>query len=105
MDHLPIDTAGLLQDLETLATYTEPGTEGWTRRAFSPAFVAGRAWLAEQMREAALEAAVDAAELFERNDTAWGPVLQVRFAGAIEGFEPRWAFQAGPTGQHEARWQ
>jgi hypothetical protein len=47
----------------------------------------------------------DAAELFERNDTAWGPVLQVRCAGAIDGFQPRWAFSAGPTGQHEARWQ
>jgi hypothetical protein len=47
----------------------------------------------------------DAAELFERNDTAWGPVLQVRCAGGIDGFEPRWAVSAGPTGQHEARWQ
>ena len=47
----------------------------------------------------------DPAELFERNQTAWGPVLQVRCAAAIDGFEPRWAFPAGPTGQHEARWQ
>jgi len=47
----------------------------------------------------------DAAELFERNDTAWGPVLQVRCAGGIDGFQPRWAFPAGPTGQHQARWQ
>ena len=23
----------------------------------------------------------------------------------IDGFQPRWAFPAGPTGQHEARWQ
>ncbi|HEY3229614.1 MAG TPA: Zn-dependent hydrolase, partial [Roseiflexaceae bacterium] len=61
IEHLPIDTARLLDDLETLATFTEPGTEGWTRRAFSPAFVAGRAWLAERMREAGLNAVVDAA--------------------------------------------
>jgi CoA transferase family III len=47
----------------------------------------------------------DAGELFERNETAWGPVLQVRCAGTIEGYRPRWAFPAGPTGRHEARWQ
>ncbi len=61
MDHLPIDAARLLRDLDTLATFVEPGTAGWTRRAFSPAFIAGRAWLADQMRAAGLTAAVDAA--------------------------------------------
>ena len=61
VDHLPIDTAQLLDDLDTLATFTEPGTDGWTRRAFSRAFVAGRAWLAEQMRAVGLAVDVDAA--------------------------------------------
>jgi N-carbamoyl-L-amino-acid hydrolase len=61
MDELAIDTVHLLRDLDTLATFVEPGVEGWTRRAFSPAFVAGRAWLAEQMRAAGLTVAVDAA--------------------------------------------
>jgi N-carbamoyl-L-amino-acid hydrolase len=55
-----IDTAQLLRDLDTLATFTEPDTPGWTRRAFSPAFRAGRVWLAEQMRAAGLSVTVDA---------------------------------------------
>lgn len=61
MDQLSLDTNRLLRDIETLATFTEPGFAGWTRRAFSPAFVAGRAWLAGQMRDAGLDASVDAA--------------------------------------------
>ncbi|HEX9371073.1 MAG TPA: M20/M25/M40 family metallo-hydrolase, partial [Roseiflexaceae bacterium] len=61
MNHLPIDTARLLRDLDTLATFVEPGMAGWTRRAFSPAFVAGRTWLAEQMRAAGLAVSTDAA--------------------------------------------
>jgi N-carbamoyl-L-amino-acid hydrolase len=59
--HLPIDTGRLLGDLDTLATFTEPATDGWTRRAFSPAFIAARDWLAGQMRAAGLTADVDAA--------------------------------------------
>src|SRR5438552_10475314 len=61
MDRLPLDVARLIRDLEALAGFTEPGFEGWTRRAFSPAFIEGRAWLAAQMRDAGLAVAVDAA--------------------------------------------
>ena len=61
MDSLKLDTTRLLRDIDTLATFTEPGCEGWTRRAFSPAFIDGRAWLAAQMREAGLAVATDPA--------------------------------------------
>jgi N-carbamoyl-L-amino-acid hydrolase len=61
MNELPLDPARLLGDLDALATFVEPGTAGWTRRAFSPAFAAGRAWLAERMRAAGLDPRVDAA--------------------------------------------
>ena len=61
MQTLSIDHQRLLHDIETLATFTEPDTDGWTRRAFSPAFVAGREWLADRMRRAGLETYIDAA--------------------------------------------
>ncbi|GIV95546.1 MAG: Zn-dependent hydrolase [Herpetosiphonaceae bacterium] len=61
MKTLTIDTDRLLRDLDTLATFTEPGTTGWTRRAFSPAFIAARAWLAKRMQDAGLSVSVDAA--------------------------------------------
>jgi N-carbamoyl-L-amino-acid hydrolase len=79
IEQLPIDAARLLDNLETLATFTEPGTEGWTRRAFSPAFGAGRAWLAERMREAGLTAVVDAAGnlVGRRAGEAARPVLMI----------------------------
>ena len=51
----------LFRDLETLATFTEPATPGWTRRAFSPAFVDARVWLRDAMREAGLQTELDAA--------------------------------------------
>jgi beta-ureidopropionase / N-carbamoyl-L-amino-acid hydrolase len=83
MQGLTIDIAGLLGDLEMLATYTEPGTEGWTRRAFSPAFAAGRAWLAERMREAGLDTAVDAAgNLIGRRAVASGQALPALVIGS-----------------------
>lgn len=61
MTTLIVDTDQLLHDIETLATFIEPNTAGWTRRAFSPAFLAGREWLARQMRDAGLMVTIDAA--------------------------------------------
>src|SRR4051812_14187863 len=83
MEYLPIAIARLQDDLEALATYTEPQTAGWTRRAFSPAFAAGRAWLAERMREAGLDPFVDAAgNLIGRRATAAGPALPPLMIGS-----------------------
>lgn len=61
MTDLSVDMERLLRDLEMLATFTEPDTPGWTRRAFSPAFVAEREWLRGAMHEAGLETELDAA--------------------------------------------
>ncbi|GAB4202017.1 MAG: Zn-dependent hydrolase [Roseiflexaceae bacterium] len=61
MRELPLDIEQLLSDLESLAERTEPGTPGWTRRAFSPAHAAGRTWLEAEMRAAGLGTTVDAA--------------------------------------------
>ncbi len=61
MRELPLDIEQLLSDLEALAERTEPGTPGWTRRAFSPAHATGRAWLEAEMRAAGLSTSVDAA--------------------------------------------
>jgi N-carbamoyl-L-amino-acid hydrolase len=78
MHTLSIDHARLMCDIETLATFTEPETDGWTRRAFSPAFVAGRAWLAERMRQAGLETRIDAAgNLIGRRGAAGMPALAI----------------------------
>lgn len=78
MHTLSIDHARLMRDIETLATFTEPETDGWTRRAFSPAFVAGRAWLAERMRQAGLETRIDAAgNLIGRRGAAGMPALAI----------------------------
>jgi N-carbamoyl-L-amino-acid hydrolase len=60
-DQLRLEPARLLRDLDTLATFVEPGVDGWTRRAFSPAFDAGRRWLADRMRAVGLSPQTDAA--------------------------------------------
>ncbi len=78
MQTLNIDHARLLRDIETLATFTEPDTNGWTRRAFSPAFVAGREWVADRMRRAGLETRIDAAgNLIGRRGSAGLPALVI----------------------------
>jgi N-carbamoyl-L-amino-acid hydrolase len=79
MDHLPLDLTHLLHDLETLASFTEAGFAGWTRRAFSPAFVEGRGWLAAQMRAAGLTTAIDAAGnlVGRREGTTSAPTLVI----------------------------
>ena len=55
-----IDPDRLWSDLMALGAITEP-ERPYTRRAFSPLFDAGRAWLAERMRAAGLATHVDAA--------------------------------------------
>ncbi|MFM2308490.1 MAG: N-carbamyl-L-amino acid amidohydrolase [Chloroflexota bacterium] len=55
-----IDFARIHADIATLATYVEPETLGTTRRAFTPAYAAGRAWLRAQFDEAGLVTTIDA---------------------------------------------
>jgi beta-ureidopropionase / N-carbamoyl-L-amino-acid hydrolase len=65
--HIPINRDRLLDDLFTLATFTEPGTPGWTRRFPSDAYRRGRDWLRERMQAAGLRTSQDAAgNLFGR---------------------------------------
>lgn len=54
------DLERLLDDLESLARIVEPDTPGWTRRFPSPAYLAGRDWVRERMRQAGLETRIDA---------------------------------------------
>jgi N-carbamoyl-L-amino-acid hydrolase len=58
--NLPIDETRLWDDLMALAALTEPDRP-WTRRAFTPMFLEGRAYVADRMREAGLEVRIDAA--------------------------------------------
>jgi N-carbamoyl-L-amino-acid hydrolase len=63
-----IDSGRLWADLMALGAITEPGRP-YTRRAFSPLFDEGRAWLTGRMREAGLVTHVDAAgNLIGRRD-------------------------------------
>lgn len=55
-----LDADRLWGDLMALGSITEPDRP-YTRRAFSPLFIEGRAWLDERMREAGLATRVDAA--------------------------------------------
>ena len=55
-----IDSGRLWADLMALGAITEPGRP-YTRRAFSPLFDEGRAWLTGRMRETGLATHVDAA--------------------------------------------
>lgn len=54
-----IDRDRLWADLEALARFTEPESP-WTRRAFTPAFDAARAWLRAAFAEAGLTVRLDA---------------------------------------------
>ena len=55
-----IDHDRIHADIDALARFVEPGCSGTTRRAFTPAFLAGRAWLRAQFEAAGLETTVDA---------------------------------------------
>jgi N-carbamoyl-L-amino-acid hydrolase len=58
--NLPVDAARIGADIEALAEITEPD-HPWTRRAFSPLFLEGRAYVERRMRDAGLETHIDAA--------------------------------------------
>jgi len=56
--NLPVDAARIAADIEALADITEPGRP-WTRRAFSPLFLEGRAYIERRMQDAGLETRID----------------------------------------------
>lgn len=56
----PIRPGRIGGDIDALATLTEPG-QPWTRRAFTPMFLKGRAWLEQAMQKAGAVTAIDAA--------------------------------------------
>lgn len=58
--NLPVNSQRIADDLDALAGITEPGRP-YTRRAFTPRFMEGRAWLERRFRDAGLETRVDAA--------------------------------------------
>ncbi len=58
--NLSVDGQRLWDDLMALAAITEPGRL-WTRRAFSPLFLEGRAFLRRRFEEAGLACRIDAA--------------------------------------------
>jgi N-carbamoyl-L-amino-acid hydrolase len=80
--NLPIDTERMWTDLMTLGVMTEPDRP-YTRRAFSPLFLEGRAFLTERMKAAGLTVRVDTA----------GNLI-----GRLEGTEP--GLKAIATGSH-----
>ena len=57
--NLGIITERIETDIAALAARTEPGRP-YTRRAFTPRFLEGRAYIEERMREAGLETRIDA---------------------------------------------
>ena len=57
------------------------------------------------VRAQASPAGEDSADLYEKNETAWGPVLQVRHPAEIDGYRVRWPHRAGPLGSDEPSWQ
>lgn len=59
MRNLRVNPARIEADLHAMAAITDPGRP-WTRRAFSPRFDAGRAWLRGRFDEAGLAVSVDA---------------------------------------------
>lgn len=69
-----IDAAQLHHDIAALATHVEPDTAGTTRRAFTPAYAAGRAWLAAQCQALGMQVLIDA-----------GGNLCARYAGYTDG--------------------
>jgi len=69
MADIHINAERLLADINTLATFTEPDTPGWTRRFPSNAYVRGRQWLRGRMEAEGLRTWQDAAgNLFAKRD-------------------------------------
>ena len=58
--NLLVSADRIREDIDGLAAITEPDRP-WTRRAFTPKFLEGRAWLEARFRSAGLETHVDAA--------------------------------------------
>lgn len=58
--NLPVNAGRIADDIDALAGITEPG-HPWTRRAFSPLFLEGRAYIEARMKAAGLETRMDAA--------------------------------------------
>jgi N-carbamoyl-L-amino-acid hydrolase len=62
----PVSADRIAADIDALAERTEPGRP-WTRRAFTPRFLDGRAYLIDRMQAAGLETRIDTAgNLFGR---------------------------------------
>lgn len=57
--NLPVNADRIAEDIDALAKITEPG-HPWTRRAFSPLFLEGRAYIEARMQAAGLETRIDA---------------------------------------------
>lgn len=57
--NLPVDAARIAGDIDALAAITEPDRP-WTRRAFSPLFLKGRAYIEARMKAAGLDTRIDA---------------------------------------------
>jgi len=58
--NLAVNAQRIAADIDALAAITEPDRP-WTRRAFTPKFLEGRAWLTERFAAAGLETRIDAA--------------------------------------------
>ena len=58
--NLPVNADRIAEDIDALASITEPG-HPWTRRAFSPLFLEGRAYIEARMKAAGLTTRMDAA--------------------------------------------
>lgn len=59
-NRLPVDGDRLWADLMAIAEITDPG-QPYTRRSFTPRFLAGREWLTSRFKEAGLRVHIDAA--------------------------------------------
>ncbi|MDT0304244.1 Zn-dependent hydrolase [Streptomonospora wellingtoniae] len=57
----PCSADRIRDDVETLATFTEPSHPGWTRRAYSKEYTSAREWLASRMADCGLRVRRDAA--------------------------------------------
>jgi N-carbamoyl-L-amino-acid hydrolase len=57
--NLPVNADRIAWDIDALAGTTEP-SHPWTRRAFSPLFLEGRAYIEARMQEAGLRTRIDA---------------------------------------------
>jgi beta-ureidopropionase / N-carbamoyl-L-amino-acid hydrolase len=77
------------QDLLTLAAITETGQEGWTRTVLSDASAEGRHWVLRRMREAGLQARVDAignvVGLLPGRSCAGGALITGSHTDTVEG--------------------